>query len=358
MSELKRSHLAELKNGYHALPWYKKFLFPSKLRVALEEYTPDTPTTERAWAVCNTFLNNTWFFQRWFFSCLSRFAKLPLADNLRQFQKAAERLSARPDHLSYQVIDEAIVESYTQRVSNYATKLYFFEHGNEGRTGHPVLWRPSHQYLTTLHINDHKTEPAGIFDFYSHQLPQDKHCHYISAYNTSDASSDHPSLSKGKLCYSIGESALHVCQLNSFTQYRLGSTLMQIAVELSLEAGFEGRVELVSTRLSGPFYFKLGFLPRSQSVLEKLENSEKYCDGHEMYLPDAAICAWKKKISAHPILASSKSQMTPTPPPLSQIGARLSGHTFFNRGAQQQSEGPLPSYHADYRTSPDHGMNM
>lgn len=88
---------------------------------------------------------------------------------------------------------------------------------------------------------------------------------------------------------------------NSNNAYRCGTFLIQLAIELSIQNGFNGAVTLNSTRDSGQFYFKLGFLPESKVVYDYLLRGEKVSGG-QMYLPNSSIEAWKAKILQHPVL--------------------------------------------------------
>ncbi len=66
--------LAHIKNEYDALPRYKKSLYPVAVGTALEQYHIDNPSLLEMFAVCHAMLNNTWFFQRWFFQHLGMYS--------------------------------------------------------------------------------------------------------------------------------------------------------------------------------------------------------------------------------------------------------------------------------------------
>jgi hypothetical protein len=59
-----------LKRKYHALNWFQRWFFPAALGAELEGYGADEQLTRQAWAICNAFLNHTWFFQRLIFPFL------------------------------------------------------------------------------------------------------------------------------------------------------------------------------------------------------------------------------------------------------------------------------------------------
>jgi hypothetical protein len=70
MAGINREHietLDQLKNSYSALPSHKKWFYPDALSAALDQY--DSLSLDSSFAVCMAFLNDTWFFQRWF-SCI------------------------------------------------------------------------------------------------------------------------------------------------------------------------------------------------------------------------------------------------------------------------------------------------
>ena len=74
LSNENRGVLDALLNSYNALPWYKKLFYPGALSEALTRSYASNPSCDSALAVCEAYLNKTWFFQRWFFSSLSAFS--------------------------------------------------------------------------------------------------------------------------------------------------------------------------------------------------------------------------------------------------------------------------------------------
>ena len=73
ISDKQHLPIAVLQSAHKALPWYKVFFFPRQLDKALKAYNRELPETGRA--VYDAF-NKTWFFHRWFFSCLNIFYSL------------------------------------------------------------------------------------------------------------------------------------------------------------------------------------------------------------------------------------------------------------------------------------------
>jgi Ran GTPase-activating protein (RanGAP) involved in mRNA processing and transport len=65
--------IENLKSSYEKLSSFSKFIFPSAVSSALNNYKPEKPLT--AHQVFHAFSNQTWFFQRWFISCLYIFSK-------------------------------------------------------------------------------------------------------------------------------------------------------------------------------------------------------------------------------------------------------------------------------------------
>ena len=78
LSTINQQSIRALTEAVHSLPWYTRWLFPTQLKMALAAHQTTTNETKTAWLICNVYLNNTWFFQRWGFSCLRRFSESPL----------------------------------------------------------------------------------------------------------------------------------------------------------------------------------------------------------------------------------------------------------------------------------------
>ncbi len=107
---------------------------------------------------------------------------------------------------------------------------------------------------------------------------------------------------------SSGGEGIHICRIDNFMKslnsFRIGSTLIQFAIEKSIEAGFGGQVTLVSSGGSGVFYHKLGFVCESLENQKKVEQAlrkNQRTDGNTMYLHEEAIIAWRIKIDENPI---------------------------------------------------------
>lgn len=123
------------------------------------------------------------------------------------------------------------------------------------------------------------------------------------------------SINSGWLALSSQQDQMYINRIDTcrvfFGRSRgLGSAMVQFAIEKSLAAGFEGRVGLRSEYGSGVFYYKLGFVspnPEYQKQIEAAARAGKQIDGHDMYLPEAAIAAWKGKIHKNPISVKKPS---------------------------------------------------
>ena len=88
ISDKNKIVLARLVDDYNALPRYKKRFFPRAMSAALRQYNKKDSSLDSALAVCNVFLNKTWFFQRWFLSSLVCFSTSHLAYSLKTLTRA------------------------------------------------------------------------------------------------------------------------------------------------------------------------------------------------------------------------------------------------------------------------------
>jgi|GEM_PF-6119264 len=86
ISVVNNGAIAQLKEDVKDLPWYTRWFFPSGLLAALEAYDPSDLKSTKAWTVCHNFLEDTWFFQRWFISALRAFSASPLVQALQSIQ--------------------------------------------------------------------------------------------------------------------------------------------------------------------------------------------------------------------------------------------------------------------------------
>ena len=84
LSNRNQQSIRALTEASNALPWYSRWLFPSQLKAALVAHQITTDEIKSAWIICDCFLNNTWFFQRWIFSCLRNFYESPLIQACRK----------------------------------------------------------------------------------------------------------------------------------------------------------------------------------------------------------------------------------------------------------------------------------
>ncbi len=83
LSDDNKVDLDKLRTNYHYLSWTKQLFFPSVLETNLS--TDCQITIEHAWLICNSYLTKTWFFQRYFFSCLNEFERSCLVKGCRIF---------------------------------------------------------------------------------------------------------------------------------------------------------------------------------------------------------------------------------------------------------------------------------
>jgi hypothetical protein len=115
-----RTTLNSLKNDSESLPWYAKLVFPAQLKTALTAYqTPGGDEIGQILTICNTFLNHTWFFQRWFLSCLQAFSKSDLiktyknsggADSIKSAIEEEAKQSAIGEEAEQRKLNEKIKE--------------------------------------------------------------------------------------------------------------------------------------------------------------------------------------------------------------------------------------------------------
>ncbi|MDP1608194.1 MAG: hypothetical protein Q8L98_02635 [Chlamydiales bacterium] len=113
----------------------------------------------------------------------------------------------------------------------------------------------------------------------------------------------------GWLVLSHSEGAIYINRMDNFSKLskvRLGSALVQFAIELSLKEGYGGKVAVRSTNGSAGFYYRLGFVCKDpelqKKVVEEYQTNKRTLDGWDMYLSAEAIEMWKQKIANTPIL--------------------------------------------------------
>jgi len=217
-------------------------------------------------------------------------------------QLAAQRVLARPEALSDQPADEEEGAKKRKDLSDLYELDVIKPSGDSG-TGAPVFWQPTFEFKRALMINSRDLhQPPALINLYYTCVSEPNITKPFDHFYCYDR---HPG-STAKLVTSLYPEHLFINSINSMIlitpgRYRQGSMLIQIAVEHSLNNGRGGKVELTSTNQSGQFYFKLGFLPKDETILRRLSNGENI-DGRDMYLPDASIAAWKTKIARHRIL--------------------------------------------------------
>lgn len=112
----------------------------------------------------------------------------------------------------------------------------------------------------------------------------------------------------GWLVLSHSEEAIYINRMDNFSKLskvRLGSALVQFAIELSLKEGYGGKVAVRSTNGSAGFYYRLGFVCKDpelqKKVVEEYQTNKRSLDGWDMYLSAKAIEIWKQKIANTPI---------------------------------------------------------
>lgn len=114
----------------------------------------------------------------------------------------------------------------------------------------------------------------------------------------------------GWLLLGYGKDVIHINRIDNFRgqDFRLGSALVQFAIEMSLKAGYGGKVALHTTNSSAGFYYRLGFVCKNAECQKRLvkeyQNNKITIDDVDMYLPPEAIAIWEQKIAKTPILSS------------------------------------------------------
>lgn len=99
----------------------------------------------------------------------------------------------------------------------------------------------------------------------------------------------------------------------------IGSALMQVAYEISLHNGAEGKVVLLAQYQSGGFYHKLGLRCLSdnlraaakidQKIEECIQKGNRWETNEKMYLPVAAMEEFDRKVVSEPILEVTKTSL-------------------------------------------------
>lgn len=225
----------------------------------------------------------------------------PRRDLIEIEHEAAKQLAERPEHLAgFLTEQEAIIHRTEGIFSRYDTE----EPEEDIGVTAPIKWQPFFKRVRSIrvhHKNRKRINNHSIIHVYQHE---ENNFLYFTGYK--ELSSAFVSrLSAAKLMLSVGKKAIHINAINNHEEtHRLGSAFIQIAIEYSFKVGYEGRVNLNSTRQSGLFYFKLGFAPEEQNIFPELQE-QKNVDGGDMYLPPESIEIWKKKIENNPLLPST-----------------------------------------------------
>jgi hypothetical protein len=215
--------------------------------------------------------------------------------------EASEQLAKRAEHLAGLLTEEE-AKLHETRFSNYRSEKPHDDIGTEAA----IKWQPHFSWVKSVKINpknmDQGLQPV-LFHIYAHtEISMDREFLYFTVYRDQSWPSR---LSQAKLMLSLGRDTICINALSSHERtHRIGSALIQIAIEYSFKNGYGGKVSLNSARDSGLFYFKLGFAPTQQEAFDELQNG-KSVDGGEMYLPEISIKQWENKIAKNKILHST-----------------------------------------------------
>lgn len=225
---------------------------------------------------------------------------MPITPSMEK--EAALELSRRSPHISG-FLSEQEIQQHKTLVESFLPVAPTDDSG----TAAPIRWQPYFKWVNSILVNhkeDGSLDPKAIH-VYGHWendfLYFTGHREDYLRFRSRDSSAK-IMLSVSSKSQNVEDSGyVFINSLNAYGIYRLGSVFIQIAIENSLMAGMGGRVRLNSTRDSGLFYFKLGFVPDCELTFNFLKNGENI-NGGEMYLPQASIEIWKNKITANPIL--------------------------------------------------------
>lgn len=217
----------------------------------------------------------------------------------KEIKSAIEQLNSRPEHIETSQISPVETLSYRKEMHQYNQSIYGKQIFKPTSTYAPQPLNEDFTYLTTIKINPKKVEEnqkaltVHIYHYSNNGLD------YYICFSNSITNSR---FSLAKIVLQSCNSAKYpectstettvVSKVNNLHQsHRIGTALIQIAIEHSLKSGLGGRILLMS--LQDEFYTKLGFL----AYKEKGINAS-------MYLPQEVIASWLKKIVEHPIILS------------------------------------------------------
>lgn len=217
-------------------------------------------------------------------------------------KEAALELSNRPLHLSGCLTEKDVLQ-HKKLVETFPQVAPTDDSG----TAAPIRWQPYFKWVNSVRVNhkdDISLEPK-VIHIYGHWendfLYFTGHREDYIKFGSRDSDAKIMLSVSSENQIADGSDCIFINALNTHGVYRFGSVFIQIAIENSLMAGYEGKVRLNSTRDSGLFYFKLGFVPVCELTFKRLKNGEQI-NGGEMYLPQASIDIWKSKIAANSIL--------------------------------------------------------
>ena len=95
LSCMNRASIDALEANYHALSSFKSRFFPSKIKSALIAFRTSDDEATSAARICSAYLYDTWFFQRWCFSCLSSFSQSSL---MQSYKIGASKIKEKGSH--------------------------------------------------------------------------------------------------------------------------------------------------------------------------------------------------------------------------------------------------------------------
>ncbi len=153
-------------------------------------------------------------------------------------------------------------------------------------------------------------------------------------------------VSAGKIVLRIIENKLHILELRGGGGFRIGSFLIQLAIEFAIRDEYE-EISLGSTRGSGEFYFKLGFVPpqenlQREDIIERLKKNQyskqQLCiDGGHMFLPRESLIIWKQKILKTPILPGVFGMgVSPNIPDINYSNSKCHHDLFFSSRSDEK----------------------
>ena len=138
--------LGKLLDDYNALPWYKKLFYPGALSAALRQYNKEAPSLDTASAIYNAYVNETWFFQRWFFSSLVSFSSSPLGAELKTLNQTRLLTSDELPDEEQPVIPNRLGQlpmELVNMVASHLTQQDLREWAMSGRQAYSIFLAPN-----------------------------------------------------------------------------------------------------------------------------------------------------------------------------------------------------------------------